>query len=356
MTQKKEIFRLTMDASKEQLRAIRKEQQFYCPACNGVMILKVGDVYLPHFAHRKKNESCQLFSDKESAQHIKGKHLLFNWLKQQKIPVLMEPYLPVINQRPDLLLMQQNSYTALEFQCSTISSSLIRKRTKGYLGVDLQVQWIPLATDTLYQGLQTVNVSEFQKQFIENQQLIQLHTEEKAFHLFEYILPLYGKKHLFMNEKIPMNLMTYPFEVKFRALDQQMLFEKWMKERKRYLMNRLRFNKMGVKNPLLKVCYEQKIALLDLPNWIGLPGRMQLREHPVEWQLFSVLLLYEVDEGAVYGEFCKRYPSIQLNEGELNRYLYFVKNKNPQLLWKDLADNSIFEEIFSQYVALKFDN
>lgn len=43
-------------------------------------------------------------------------------------------------------------------------------------------------------------------------------------------------------------------------------------------------------------------------------------------------------------------------ERAIRTYIDFVQRENPNLSWQDLEISSISEEIYHQYVALKFDN
>ncbi|MBQ0137675.1 MAG: hypothetical protein KBT36_00085 [Kurthia sp.] len=356
MTQDNHLFQLNMDASKEQLRELRKKQRFFCPACKQELLLKIGEIIIPYFSHVRKNDACNLFSDHESPAHVKGKILLFDWFQKQNIPVLLEPYLPAIRQRPDLLIKQEEKYTAIEFQCSWINSEKMQERTKGYHEVELNVKWIPLAKTDFYLGMQTVKLSSFHLDFIDNQQIIALDPMQKKWQISEQILPLYGKKYIYFNEKVELNQLGFPFVLKKREVIEHKLYKIWMEEKKHYLVNRLRFNKKGITDVFFKACYENRLSVLELPNWIGMPCSQQMKNHPIEWQLLAVLLLKTVDLDDAYREFRKRYPKIKVQEGVFNRYLRFLKRENPQLVWRNLENNSISEEIYSQYLALKFDN
>lgn len=356
LTQNKELFRLNMITSKERLREIRKENVFYCPACRQKLTLKIGEIITPYFSHYKRNTSCDLFSDYESTAHIRGKNILFDWFQRRKIPVILEPYIPAIRQRPDLLLKKEQRYIAIEFQCSSLTFQKIAERTSGYNRVDIDVQWIPLAKKGFYLGLQTVSLSSFHQSCIKDKQLVLLEPFKKQWHIAQLILPLYGKKAIYMNEKIAINQLEDFFVLENQLIDKEQLCIKWFEERKRYVINRLRFNKKGIKDEFFNACYTHQLSVLELPNWIGLPAIKRAKHHPIEWQLLVVLLLKNIDSDDVYDEFCRRYPMFKLEYATLNRYLHFLKRENPQLLWGDLNDNSISEEIYSQYVALKFDN
>ena len=51
-----------------------EKQEYYCPVCKGLMVLKNGKVRLPHFAHKSKTD-CDDFSNDMSEWH-------YNWQLQ----------------------------------------------------------------------------------------------------------------------------------------------------------------------------------------------------------------------------------------------------------------------------------
>ncbi|GEK89224.1 competence protein CoiA [Alkalibacterium putridalgicola] len=118
-----------------------RESQCYCPGCREEVIFKKGEIYQAHFAH-KNNSRCQMFSEGETAAHIEGKLLLYHWFKKEEITVELEAYLPVLNQRPDLLIQYNGVSVAVEYQCSPISIEKIRSRTAGYVQNNIKVIWI----------------------------------------------------------------------------------------------------------------------------------------------------------------------------------------------------------------------
>lgn len=124
--------------------ASRKLQRvdYICPDCNGILRLRYGKKYTPHFVHQKKCQN-RSFSDGESYVHLKGKFEIAKLLKSANYSFVIEPYLPFIKQRPDLLVtLKSGQKIAIEFQCSPISSELIRTRTEGFLKHGIQVIWI----------------------------------------------------------------------------------------------------------------------------------------------------------------------------------------------------------------------
>lgn len=122
-------------------KELSKKIDYFCPACKSKIYLKVGKVIRPHFAHYH-NRNCQVFSEGETDEHLRGKKELAEYFKKRGIKVQVEAYLPGLKQRPDLLILENTKKTAIEFQCSSITVEKICKRTEGYLKANYDVIWI----------------------------------------------------------------------------------------------------------------------------------------------------------------------------------------------------------------------
>lgn len=128
-------------------KKLKRKKDYYCPACNEKVYLKIGEIIQPHFAHFKKNQ-CEVFSEGETEEHLKGKKLLaeaFKEINKQKkldLRIEIEAYLPKLKQRPDLLVCTEDEKYAIEFQCSSISIEDVLRRTKGYQKYGYQVIWV----------------------------------------------------------------------------------------------------------------------------------------------------------------------------------------------------------------------
>jgi len=136
---------IALDEKNDYIHAssIDKDSESYvCPGCRKPVFLKKGTFRIPHFSHYKNSE-CSVFSEGETAEHMQGKQLLYDWLSRSDIPVQMEAYLPELKQRPDLLCwMRDGTPVAIEFQCSRLSSDRMLERTIGYREKGYQVVWI----------------------------------------------------------------------------------------------------------------------------------------------------------------------------------------------------------------------
>ncbi|MCK3904072.1 competence protein CoiA [Streptococcus suis] len=110
---------------------------FYCPLCSSPVRYRSGKVMRPHFAHLSRKE-CPFFTENESTQHLSLKSELYSWLVGVE-QVVLEKYLPEINQLADLLV---NKRLALEVQCSSLSISRLQERTRAYHEAGFQVLWL----------------------------------------------------------------------------------------------------------------------------------------------------------------------------------------------------------------------
>ncbi|MEE6133608.1 competence protein CoiA [Priestia sp. GS2] len=122
-----------------ELRRLQKTGDFYCPACNESVMLRVGIKRCSHFAHRKKE--CTVDQEGESDYHVTGKLQLFRWLKTHTSAQL-EHYLPQLQQRPDLFVEVGKTAYALEFQCASLSTEAFVQRTNGYKSQGYYPFWV----------------------------------------------------------------------------------------------------------------------------------------------------------------------------------------------------------------------
>ncbi|MFS0824147.1 competence protein CoiA [Bacillus sp. 1P02SD] len=123
------------------LLELRSHETFNCPACQSKVQLKAGLKKTHHFAHLKGVE-CTVKTEPESEYHLEGKRQLFQWFKAQGYDVKLEPFLPEISQRPDLLVTTPNKRFAIEYQCSQLDYPLFKKRSDSYKKEGIVPIWI----------------------------------------------------------------------------------------------------------------------------------------------------------------------------------------------------------------------
>jgi len=150
--------------TRTELEKIR-QKTFYCPVCHERVILKAGQHVMPHFAHYEK-KNCPSTQGGEGPYHERGKLILYHWLKKQHISAKLEPYIHSIQQQPDILLTIRQKKIAIEFQCSRISSEIIRKRNSGYRKANIEPIWILGEKLLKRRSKKMILLDSFTKQFI----------------------------------------------------------------------------------------------------------------------------------------------------------------------------------------------
>ena len=118
--------------------SLQRKESYSCPGCQGVVLLKHGQVMCPHFAH-KSLQDCQFFSENESAQHLSLKAALYKSLVNHGEKVRIEKVLSEMGQIADLFV---GDSLALEVQCSRLSQQRLRERTRAYHQAGYEVRWL----------------------------------------------------------------------------------------------------------------------------------------------------------------------------------------------------------------------
>ena len=117
---------------------LKRKESYSCPGCQGVVLLRHGQVMCPHFAH-KSLQDCQFFSENESAQHLWLKAALYKSLVNHGEKVSIEKVLSELGQIADLFV---GDSLALEVQCSRLSQQRLRERTCAYHQAGYEVRWL----------------------------------------------------------------------------------------------------------------------------------------------------------------------------------------------------------------------
>ena len=118
--------------------SLQRKESYSCPGCQGVVLLKHGQVMCPHFAH-KSLQDCQFFSENESVQHLSLKAALYKSLVYHGEKVSIEKVLSEMGQIADLFV---GDSLALEVQCSRLSQQRLRERTCAYHQAGYEVRWL----------------------------------------------------------------------------------------------------------------------------------------------------------------------------------------------------------------------
>lgn len=118
--------------------SLQRKEPYSCPGCQGIVLLRHGQVMCPHFAH-KSLQDCQFFSENESAQHLSLKAALYKSLVNHGENVSIEKVLSEMGQIADLFV---GDSLALEVQCSRLSQQRLRERTCAYHQAGYEVRWL----------------------------------------------------------------------------------------------------------------------------------------------------------------------------------------------------------------------
>ncbi|VDG97258.1 Competence protein [Lysinibacillus sphaericus] len=288
---------------REHLRTWRTEQQFRCPQCGDRVLLKVGSIRIPHFAHEVDSTCTGSFSEGESIPHLQGKQLLHSFFQRLEKTSVLEPLISEIEQRPDLLVQHEGNAIPIEFQCSRLPEDVKSSRTEGYRSLGMEPIWI-LQTPEKYkerpEGMGLFSFSAFHQMFFTTSvspehTLLTLSPETKQFHYFSHLLPIDGNRFIAIHRKLPAHLQTFPF-ARPKLPDQHLLlhyYKSYKIHRTTYLQRSIFLNRRGVQDPFLRHCYELKLRPAELPLWIGVPvkGNRAFSVHDCEWQLGLIYLL-----------------------------------------------------------------
>lgn len=294
LTKDREIF-IPAHYSRESLKFYR-QSIYRCAECGETVILKVGSIKIPHFAHQHNSACAQSFSERESEDHLNGKIQLYDFLQSKKISCSLEPFIIEISQRPDILVHNDNLKMALEYQCSKISPSIVRKRNTGYLQAHIKPLWVlktPNPLDFPLKQIGPMKLSTFQTELLFNSMsgkiLITYCPQTKSFSYISNLLHLYTNHFIVKINRLPITMQTWPLAIVKPITEQE--FQTYLKIYQSKRMNRLNnlylYNRKGIQSSFLQVCYKWRIAPINLPLFIGIPSRGAdaFEEHACEWQL-----------------------------------------------------------------------
>lgn len=288
-----------LHVSRNRLSAFEKLAPFFCPSCKQELILKKGELKIPHFAHKT---TCVIKPEGETEVHLQGKKKLYAWLRNQGVKPQLESYLPEINQRPDLLFQWKDKRVVIEFQCSVIPSQDIYKRTSSYLNHNYYPIWF------LYEGLVkkspfTIQLNSFISQFIFHDQsypvIISFHPQKEEFITYTNIVP-FSKNRAFCLEQI--YTMQDPIDMILQPSSQRVNFlPYWVANSEKWLIQQSLFPDAR-KNKFLQFLYQRRLHPTSLPWEIGipLPNMYIIETPPIEWQFYVwYFFLYTRKIGAV---------------------------------------------------------
>ena len=276
---------------KQQLLHITESERILCPACKEKVQLKKGNKRIWHFAHISKM-NCEIQLENESEYHLKGKIQLYEWLTTQGIDVEVEKYLPQIKQRPDLFLTWGDRSYALEFQCSTIESTVLLKRTKVYLRENITPIWI-LGGNRLKRSSENIlKLTAFDLLMTNSSHnktlsLIYYCPATRQFSIVSSLTP-FSPINFFASVDFFLPTQIYFPEIISLRRNYKIPSEHiWLSMKSRWRKNTYLFADDSVK----RIFYENRLPLSLVPGEAGIPveSMIWIRTEPIIWQGWILL-------------------------------------------------------------------
>lgn len=347
----KSIINLAQPFEKQKLFALRENEKFFCSSCHSQLVLKIGEIKIPHFAH-KSLSACDHFSEPESILHLQGKILLHQFFQNKNCLAELEKYLPAIRQRADLLL---NRRTAIEFQCSAISANDVIQRTKGYHQIEVQPIWIGGIKSPIKEQIQTIRLKMYEYELLQQKQqnpyLLSFCPDNNRFYYYSNLFYISGSRSIAKVKSLPASSQSFPFAIPKRLTKEEfrMVCMLFSQARQKFIQSQ-HFAKNRMRNPFWRACYKLRMDMNNLPEVIGIPFLKAacIPQHAVLWQL-QVALAFEQKESLASlihsGKIPLADPSVfeeaeQLLKDYLEIYIQLNgQGANCTILWELLYDN-----------------
>ena len=368
MTEQQQLFHLTSKYPLDELQKLKKQQSFFCPQCKEQLLLKAGHIKIPHFAHQKNSECDSLFSEGESAAHLLGKQQLFHHFSNLQLRTVLEPYLPQLQQRPDLLLTFKNRQYAVEFQCSPIAKPSFQQRTSGYLHANITPIWI-LHTPDKFKGIGILKVSinhtntQFIQQYKKQKFLITYDVKSKTFYYISNLIHLHKLQYFAVVKKLPLSQQRFPLLVPEKISKSQfhLLLKNYRKYREYYIHPRLLLSKKGVNDQFFRSIYELRLTMTDLPIFLGIPvcNTHAFNQFCIEWQVgffhfmdYHALTPKTMNERAIPYFF--KWSKLELTDerkAAVEHYLAILRHLNIEQLGENITEEQLFNVLYDELVA-----
>ncbi|GAA0455089.1 competence protein CoiA [Alkalibacillus silvisoli] len=285
---------ISFSQPKERLEVIRREDLF-CPGCKKPVILKAGEVNIPHFAHRS-DENCS-HGQGESDVHLSGKMHLAKWLFSQKYPIYLEYFIKSIQQRADLITKVKNYYYAIEYQCSPIEPQEILARTEGFLSQQIIPIWIfgpsyekPFK-HSFYKVTPSIRTSLLSQPYVNTPRFFTYDSTQFTLSLHE---PSIIHQNLAFTSSRTKPITQFSFhDLLFSEANDQNEQEQWIYQKRRFRTKQREFTSDAEKE-YLNYLYEDQLHPQYLPSCIYLPVKnYHLFKDPIYiWQTHFILDIF----------------------------------------------------------------
>lgn len=260
--------------TKEEIEQIRKQEQFFCPECHDLVIVRAGPHVTPHFAHYHTSH-CTFSTNGETDDHRNAKLLLYQWLRDQQINAKLEFFIPEINQRPDIFFSYKQKLFVFEFQYSLTDLTSIQKRNEGYRKNGIIPIWF--LDIRLLKSLSTnvLQLNDWTLQFM-HQFSHQLPTTLYFYDVNNNCLTTITDIHLINRRRAiasftekKLSQLTFRKIFSNKRLDKQALFKVWHKEKRNFRL--AAYQVYGKELKWRKWLYQRRQFIDYLPSIIHLP-------------------------------------------------------------------------------------
>ncbi|MFD1735329.1 competence protein CoiA [Bacillus salitolerans] len=288
-----EMISLGREYSKKELEGLRMAHAFFCPSCREKVHLKLGEVRIPHFAHQL-NANCDAFSDQESMYHLNGKLQLFQWLKKQQYQPILEPYFQELKQRPDICFEEQSTKNVIEYQCSSISASLFKTRSHGYIKHGICPLWIlgGKRIKRLSKDIYKLSLMDWlAASFIHNSPAIMYYcSDTKQFVILQNIIPLSTNRIFASTKTFPLSQTSIKNLVSPQPNNLEAFLPCWIQMKQKWRVTCTQYPSTSMKK-LLSLYYSKNVYPSLLPPEIGipLPSMYWIHTSPMVWQSWILL-------------------------------------------------------------------
>ena len=370
MTKQQQLFQLSTKISQQELQLLKQQHQFFCPQCKEQLILKAGQIKIPHFAHKNNSNCLSSFSEGESTAHLLGKQHLYQLFTKLQLTPILEPYLPQLRQRPDLLISQNSKSYAIEFQCSSIANDLFRQRTTGYQKANITPIWL-LHTPEKYKmhGIVKISINHTHAQFVQqykNQKfLVTYDVNSETFYYASNLIHVHSRQYFAYIKILPIHRQHFPFYLpeKITIEKFQLLLTHFKQYRDRYLHPRLLLSKRGINDQFLRALYELKLATTNLPIFLGIPVRNTnaFDIYCLEWQvqLFYFMKCHELTPATInVNAIPYFFEWIQMEQTNNRRqavahYLNILRQLEIRNVQESIDSKQLFLILYDELVAIR---
>ncbi len=279
--------------AKETLLELRERQGFYCPACLGKVILKLGEQKIFHFAHERS--PCHAESEAETPYHLQGKKQLFYWLQSQ-VDSQLEHYISSINQRPDIFVTHNNQTYAIEYQCSTISREIFQKRTREYEKIGITPIWILGAHKLKRLSTYRLKLTSFQWQFAHQQlpQIFYYCPETNYFIRLTNIVPFSTSIVFSIPHVVSLAHLSFQQLIDKTLTTTRIVYSEWLKQKKKWRITLGSFPSDEVKC-FVDFMHEKGLYPTFFPAEVGIPSAYgeTIATPAYIWQMYVLVGIVE---------------------------------------------------------------